>query len=158
TGSKKNYNPQSVSAYNRAEGIAVTNYSTLFNTNSFFDDADIIIFDDAHSSESYIASNWSLRINRFEEKELFLSLVESLKDVLESSQYNHLTENENDRDKNWFDKLPNLSLEKKIDQIIPIIEAHTQNTTLHYSWQNLRNHLHACNMFFSSYDILLRPD
>lgn len=157
TGSKKNYNPQSVSAYNRAEGIAITNYSTLFNTNSFFDDADIIIFDDAHSSESYIASNWSLRINRFEEKELFLSLVESLKDVLDSSQYNHLTENENDRDKNWFDKLPNLSLEKKIEQIMPIIEAHTQNTNLHYSWQNIRNHLHACNMFFSSNEILIRP-
>ncbi|MCY9218759.1 DEAD/DEAH box helicase, partial [Bacillus haynesii] len=83
TGKKDNYDPTSEAAYMTAEAIAVTNYSSIFNTSSFFSDADILIFDDAHSSESYIASNWSLEISRHKNSNLYFSIVNLLKDHLE---------------------------------------------------------------------------
>lgn len=48
-GSRANYLPSIKSEYTNSETIAITTYSGLFNTNSFFNDADLIIFDDAHS-------------------------------------------------------------------------------------------------------------
>ncbi|WP_251700433.1 DEAD/DEAH box helicase family protein [Sporosarcina luteola] len=156
TGSKKSYSQQSISSYMRAETIAVTNYSSLFNTNSFFDDADIIIFDDAHSSESYIANNWSLKISRSEHLGLFSSLVESLKDTLEVSQYNRLT-NDSANEHDWIDKLPNLKFFNKIKDLSPLIESYVSSNNLRFPWQNIRDHLHACNMFLSKNEILIRP-
>jgi hypothetical protein len=38
----------------------VTTYSSLFNTNPFFSNPGVIIVDDAHAAENYIASLWTL--------------------------------------------------------------------------------------------------
>ncbi|PFC40640.1 hypothetical protein CN300_26255 [Bacillus thuringiensis] len=158
TGKIVDYSAESKSAYNRAETIAVTNYSSLFNNNSFFDDADVLIFDDAHSSENYIASHWSLDISRFEHRELYNSLVECLKEELGVTHYNRMT---NDRpmteDSLWHDKLPNIKLIKKIQDIIPVIDAYVADNNLKYAWANIKDNLHACNMFLSWSGILLRP-
>ncbi|MBT2217118.1 DEAD/DEAH box helicase family protein [Virgibacillus dakarensis] len=158
TGKIIDYDPQAKSNYNRAETIAVTNYSSLFNTNTFFKDADILIFDDAHSSESYISKNWSLEISRFENKGLYLSLIESLKDVLELTQYNRMINDEPfSEDKIWSDKLPNIKFSNKIKDIFPIIEEYVSENNMRYSWSNIKNNLHACNMFLSWKEILIRP-
>jgi hypothetical protein len=47
-----------------AQTIAVTTYSALFNSNPFFNKPQVIILDDAHAAENYIASAWSLSIDR----------------------------------------------------------------------------------------------
>ncbi|MEW4101251.1 DEAD/DEAH box helicase family protein [Bacillus sp. FSL M7-0307] len=158
TGKIIDYPADAKSAYNSAEAIAVTNYSSLFNTNSFFSDADILIFDDAHSSENYIASNWSLEISRFDNFELYSSIVECIRGELDITQFNRMT---NDspmaEDEAWFDKLPNIKFYEKIKEIYPIIDAFVEQTKLRYSWANIKNHLHACNMFISWQGILIRP-
>ena len=51
TGQIKNYPPQARAAYENVDRIAVTTYSSLFNTNPFFSNLDIVIVDDAHASE-----------------------------------------------------------------------------------------------------------
>jgi Type III restriction enzyme, res subunit len=158
TGKIIDYPPEARSAYNTAEAIAVTNYSSLFNNNSFFDDADILIFDDAHSSENYIASHWSVDISRFEYPELYRSLVECTKDELGSTNYNRMI---NDtpmaEDSFWSDKLPNVKFLEKIPELIPVLDAHVSNNKLRYSWTNIKDNLHACNMYISWSSILIRP-
>ena len=78
---QSNYAPIKVTEYLRNELIAVTTYSAIFNSNSFFDNADILILDDAHSSENYISSNWTIEISKYgNQSTLFLSLVEYLKE------------------------------------------------------------------------------
>lgn len=158
TGKIVDYPPEARSAYNRAEAIAVTNYSSLFNNNSFFDDADILIFDDAHSSENYIASHWSVEVSRFEYPELYRSLVECLKEELGSTNYNRMI---NDtpmaEDSFWSDKLPNVKFLEKIPELIPIIDAHVTKNNLKYPWANIKDNLHACNMYISWNSILIRP-
>lgn len=67
TGPIKQYAPEAKAAYVGGERVAVTTYNSLFNTNPFFEDPEIIIVDDAHAAENYIASQWTMRINRFEE-------------------------------------------------------------------------------------------
>jgi hypothetical protein len=158
TGRIVDYSPEATSAYNRAETIAVTNYSSLFNNNSFFDGADILIFDDAHSSENYISSHWSLEISRFNNHELYRSLVECLKGELGSTNYNRMI---NDtpmaEDSFWTDKLPSVKFLEKIPELIPVIDAQVANNNLRYPWTNIKDNLHACNMYISWSSILIRP-
>jgi superfamily II DNA or RNA helicase len=87
TGKIVNYAPEAKAAYQNADRVAVTTYSSLFNTNPFFADPEIIIVDDAHASENYIANTWTLRISRFEEKDelLFKAVAGVLKDVLDDT-------------------------------------------------------------------------
>jgi replicative superfamily II helicase len=68
TGRVRDYDPASKAEYRNADRIAVTTYSSLFNTNPFFDDADVVIVDDAHAAEGYIAALWSLRVERAREE------------------------------------------------------------------------------------------
>lgn len=158
TGKRTDYSAEAKSAFNTANSIAVTNYSSLFNNNSFFKDADVIIFDDAHSSENYISSNWSLSISRRANKEMYLALTEAIRNHLESTQYNRMV---NDQpmveDSLWFDKLPNIKFEQVRDDISPIIDSFVVDTNLKYQWANIKNNLHACNMFLSRNEILIRP-
>ena len=65
TGRVMNYTPEAKAAYIGGERVAVTTYSSLFNVNPFFKDPEIIIVDDAHTAENYIASQWTVRISRF---------------------------------------------------------------------------------------------
>jgi replicative superfamily II helicase len=62
TGKKAEYSPTIKAEYTNSETIAITTYSSLFNTNTFFNNADIIILDDAHAAENYIAKYWSISI------------------------------------------------------------------------------------------------
>ena len=62
TGPKKERDPSAWSAFMTGDKIAVTTYSSLFNTAPAFADPDAIILDDAHAAENYVASMWSLEV------------------------------------------------------------------------------------------------
>ncbi|MGA3674363.1 DEAD/DEAH box helicase family protein [Lysinibacillus agricola] len=159
TGRLINYSQSAKAAYDRAEIIAVTNYSSLFIKNTFFKDADIIIFDDAHGAENYIASNWSLEIERDNHEDLFNTIVESIKNELDYTQLSYLKNNGPDRAAiNWIDKFPNLKFLSKKQDLIEIIDARaTQENNLIYAWNNIKEHLNSCNLFLSSGKLLIRP-
>ena len=65
TGRVRHYDHTAKAEYHNADRVAVTTYSSLFNTNPFFDNADVLIVDDAHAAEAYI---WApLRIGELPE-------------------------------------------------------------------------------------------
>lgn len=55
TGSQRNYKPTDTTKYNQGDCIGITTYSSLFNTNPYFNDANVVIVDDAHAAENYVA-------------------------------------------------------------------------------------------------------
>ena len=60
TGKKENYTPVARSAYENVDQVAVTTYSSLFNTNPYFSNPDTIILDDVHAAENYISNLWAV--------------------------------------------------------------------------------------------------
>lgn len=157
-GKQADYDPIKCSDYISGEAIAVTTYSALFNNNSFFSTTDIIILDDAHSSENYIVSNWSLEISRYENKQLYSSLVENLKEVIGISNYIRMTSDYSIPDEAyWCEKVPNIKIWDHIEEIKAIIDANVENTKLQYAWANIRNNIQACNIFINWNTILIRP-
>lgn len=160
TGKVVNYAPISKAEYQNADRIAITTYNALFNTNPFFDNAETIIIDDAHAAENYIGSVWSVRIelHNLEHKALHAAVSSALKPLINISDYARLTGNlESISDAAWVDKLPTPELLNIKDQLIGIIDTHAGELKIRYPWSMIRDHLHACQLYMTSQDILIRP-
>jgi len=160
TGQIKNYPPQARAAYENVDRIAVTTYSSLFNTNPFFSNPDIVIVDDAHASENYIASQWTLRISRFNEDEeaLFKAVAGVLKCVLNETNYQRLTGDwDSIDDVTWVDKVPTPQLAKISAELRATIAANIGDGEQKYRWHMVRDHLKGCQLYVSSSEVLIRP-
>lgn len=159
TGRVSSYLQAAKSEYQNAEAVAVTSYSALFNTNPFFSDPHLIVLDDAHSAENYIASNWSVRIERFKDhKVLFQSLVSLLRQFLSPSDYQKLSgEWNNSWDSSWVDKIPTPHLLSVLPDMVSLLDANVKDTQLQYPWSMLRDHLLGCQVYIGSSEILIRP-
>ncbi len=161
TGKKTDYKPIDKTKYMSAECVAVTTYSSLFNTNPFFDEADVLILDDAHAAESYIAKMWSILVERENDKHasLHAALSTVLRGVMEPANYVRLqgkVESPNDRD--WVDKLPTPVFMGIRDQVIEILDEYSSGISeFSFTWPLIRDHLAACHLYVSAQGILIRP-
>jgi hypothetical protein len=163
TGPKVSYDPTAKAGYQTAKRIAVTTYSALFNSYPFFDSPDIIIADDAHASESYIASMWSVRIDRRnpEHGSLHTALSEGLlKTVLDATNYARLTGqlDESLADVSWVEKVPTPAFAAIANEFAAIVDERVGGVDeLRYPWQLIRDHLDACHVYLTPAEILARP-
>ncbi len=158
TGKITDYPSSNKMAYQSGENIAISSYSALFNTNPFFKDPQVIILDDAHSSENYISSFWSLSIKRHEFRILFDVISSVLRGIISDNDFQKMTgTSENFLDFSWVGKLPIPLFFKIHSELTSILDTHCANTHLIHSWSLLREHLDACNLFYSYNEILIRP-
>ncbi|WP_435579544.1 DEAD/DEAH box helicase [Gilvibacter sp.] len=157
-GSKKEYPKSDKTKYNNAEAIAVTTYSSLFNVNPFFYDPEFIIIDDAHASENYISTNWSLRVVREEHDDLYLNIIEFLSDYIPRNVYiRMLDEGIDPLDKRTIYLVPIYAIHNQLVELGTLISSFIEEYDLRYQWSLLKDNLHACNIFYSWGEILIRP-
>lgn len=160
-GSKQNYPVAAKSDYTTGSKIAVTTYSSLFNVAPFFTNPDVVIIDDAHAAENYIAKMWSLEIPAGDEDHSALHAAISglLRPYLTSQSYARLTgEWKDPSDANWVDKLPSTVLQEIAPQLTAVIDANSDaSDDVTFRWRLLRDHLTACHVYLASREILIRP-
>ncbi len=158
-GKQNKYPRKEFSEYLTSKAIAISTYSALFNINPRFENPDIIIFDDAHSTEGYISSMWSLEINRFKNKEIFSKILSLFEDKLKDSFIRMIKEDSPGiRDKKFVDMIPIPYYWERIDSIQQILEENIEDgSNLFFQWKSLEKNLEACNIFISWYEILIRP-
>ena len=161
TGPKKDYPPSDCSNYTTRAKVAVTTYSSLFNTHPFFDDPETILLDDAHAAENYVAKMWSLEIPRSDETyaSLHAALSGIFREHISGRSYRRLVGDwEDPYDATWVDKLPTEAVTVLEDRLIDIFDTHEDVTKeITFTWQLLRDHLQACHVYLSSREILIRP-
>lgn len=161
TGSKHNYTAAAKSDYTTGNKLAVTNYSSLFNVVPYFTNPDVVIVDDAHAAENYIASMWSLQIPaRDPEYEALHTAVASLlRPYLSSQSHARLTGQwEDSWDSTWVDKLPSPVLQEIAPRLTATLDAHAEGgDDVSFRWRLLRDHLHACHVYLASREIMIRP-
>lgn len=159
--SKKTYAPASSAAYISGEAIAVTTYSSLFNVKPFFSDANTLILDDAHAAEQYVSSVWTLAINRWRSEEYaatFDAVMACLQKALTDETVRRATSSRRTTwDRSWVDLVPAPKLAPLIPELSEILDAECEKTELKYPWSRLTGHLHACQIYISVGEILIRP-
>ena len=159
-GKKSEYDAAAKGEYTNSEAVAVTSYSSLFNTSPYFKDPQLVILDDAHAGENYISAFWSLRVERFRDEHapLFAALIGVLAASLSPVTLQRLTGQWNDRwDKTWVDKIPTPVFHELVPELSAVIEAHVGASELRFAWSTVREHLSACHLFIGSSEILIRP-
>lgn len=105
TGKATAYLPTSKAEYQNAESIAVATYNALFNINPFFDSPQLIVFDDAHASENYIASHWSVNILKADHPRVFDAVVTLLRPKLTAVDHQKLSDPSKELwDTEWVEK------------------------------------------------------
>ena len=157
-GGKKYYDPNAKRSYQTGQTIAVAPYSALFNINPFFDTPQILILDDAHAAENYIASNWSMGINRGEHRHVYLGLLGIVRSALPLEQQHRFSSDERDEHGiPWIEKISTFKLAGAVSQMIAFLDENTAESNLHYPWTLLRGHLEACHIYVSYDEILIRP-
>lgn len=159
TGRVAEYNQAAKARYLQADTIAVTSYSALFNINPFFTGADLIVLDDAHAAQNYIADLWTVRVekNRTSHNPLFKAFVNLLRPLLPAQRYEKMIGEADTWDPPWVDKLPTPEILPLAADLIGILDDYADHLDIRYSWQKIREHVHACHVFVSSTEILIRP-
>lgn len=157
-GRQADYSPASRAAYTSGSTLAVTTYNGLFNANSFFDNAGLAVFDDAHSAENYVASHWSLVVRRVPHRTFFNALAGVLLPLLSPQDQLRLTgESEEPLDASWVDKVPFERILPRVSTLTALIDTHATEKPSKYVWRLLRDHLEQCCVFISTTQILIRP-
>jgi Type III restriction enzyme, res subunit len=149
TGSNKEFNETAKREYQSSEAIAITSYSGLFNTSPYFSNPQVIILDDAHAAENYIASFWTVRVENIKPKHrsLYSALISVLKNAVSHHDYSKMAGNWNSiRDKGWIDKIATPIFYSIIPEIINVFDTYVKELDLRFPWSMLRDHLHACHL------------
>jgi len=162
SGSKHQYHEADKTAFSNCELIGVATYSALFNTNPFFSDVHTLIFDDAHAAENYVSSFWSLEIRRYQNETTFDAIWQTIAPyTTENDQLRYEQGSEGSIDTSFVNKLPTpyllkcrTSLTAAIDSVIRDEESPREYG---YRWSMIRDHLHACQLYYTSTTILIRP-
>lgn len=122
---------------------------------------DVIIIDDAHAAENYIAKMWSLEIPSGDEAhaQLHAAIRGLLKPHLSGQSYARLAGAWKDAsDASWADKLPSPILQEVAEDLTAIIDANADaSKDVSFRWGLLREHLNACHVYLASREILIRP-
>lgn len=160
TGSKREYNPNEFSEYQLAKKVGITNYSSLFNTKPAFEKPDVVIIDDAHAAENYIANMWSVSINPLNSyhKALFDHIAICLKSKIKNLDYVRLSGKGNSQSGiGVIEKLPTPALHEISDELTHVISQYIEDTDQKYAWSLLRGKLLSCHLYYSASGILIRP-
>lgn len=159
TGKIRNYSPESKSSYIDGKRIAVTTYNSLFNTNPFFENPDVIIVDDAHAAENYIAKQWTFQINRSSDNTtLFHAITGVIKSVLSNESYARLSGGLQEiSNYSWVDKIPTGKIMQVATELREAISAHIDDHEQRFAWSMIADHLPACQLYISCSEVMIRP-
>lgn len=158
TGSQKKYDLAQFMAYQQAKSIAITTYSGVFNTNPRINDAELLICDDAHAAHNYVASPWTLEVNRFDHKDLFSALYRAIHKALpENLIYAIESYESNPYAASHVDLVSTIALQAHFGAMRQVLDEFTKDTDLAYSWSEISGHLDACAVYCSGDTIEIRP-
>ena len=151
------YDPNDFNAFEDSSAVAVTTYSALFNTNPRIDSANLLILDDAHASEDFIASLWNVDIHRDDERNLYFDLLDFFKNVIPGSQLWHLKDDSTPHARVECGKIPSPIAQNRVAEFRGFLDSALADSDLRHSWSMIRDHLEACHIFVTWPSISIRP-
>jgi hypothetical protein len=159
-GSHREFNHADVASYRNGGCIAITTYSAVFNSNPFFDDAHVLVLDDAHTVENYVAKNWSLELSSNDKKQrgVFGLLAKVIGTQVSRYDLAMLEDRvKPDISRGWLTLLPIDKVLSIQDEVSEILDEHADDAQIQFVWKLLRSHLSSCNVFLAPGQILIRP-
>jgi len=155
-GPKAKYSDVDLSNFQRGDSIAITNYASIFNIKPGIDDAQVLICDDAHAGENYVADQWSMKIHATgPDAGLFQALLNFFGDLVKA-EIRSVVGNVAARE---VDLIPLPGYSERVAQLQDLLDQHCykNKNDVMWSWMALKGHLSACSVFISPSSFLFRP-
>lgn len=139
--------------YRTGEAVAVTTYSNLFNVNPVLQECDLLVFDDAHGAENYVADNWTVSANAHRNEDLYNSLLAALRPGLTDMQVRSILDRSG---------VPSVELVDRqghpecLNNVVEVLDAASSESRI-FPWTLIRNKLHSCVFLVSPTEITIRP-
>jgi hypothetical protein len=145
--------------FHLGNAVGVSTYSAIFNTNPRIEEPKTIVLDDAHAAEDYIASLWSVSISRRAMGDLYRRCLRLLESKMEEAFVESMLDDDASPDlRARVDMLPHPRFSELAGEIRGLLdEGLDERDDQRYPWSMIRGHLHACSLFVSWQELLLRP-
>ena len=156
-GAQASYLPDDFNAFEDSSAIAVTTYAGIFNTNPKINSANLLILDDSHASEDFIASPWNVEIKRHDERDIYHALLDLFKGAIPYYQFWNFKKDSIPYSIAECTKIPSLVMQNRKSQLHDLLDAAVSDTNQRYSWSMIRGHLDACHIFVTWPSVSIRP-
>lgn len=156
-GSQASYDVNDFNAFEESSAVAVTTYSAIFNTNPKINAANVLILDDAHASEEFIASLWNVDVNREHERDLYFNLLDFFQNVIPGPQMWNLRDNSAPDARAECGKIPSPIVQNRVAELREFLDSALTYSNLRHSWKMIRDNLDACHIFVAWPSISIRP-
>ncbi|OMG07105.1 DEAD/DEAH box helicase [Actinomyces naeslundii] len=155
-GSHNDWPATAHAAYEAADAIAVTTYSSVFNSNPQLAEADLILFDDAHAGEQYVGEAYSIDLNRWKAPTEYLKALDAIAPALDGVFLERLRDPNADpgigNDVRMVVPLRQPGMVTKLDAVLrSFSEPHN------YRYAMIRAGLESCLVYVAYSGILVRP-
>ena len=142
--------------YEAAEAVAIVTYSTVFNSSPKLATADLLVLDDAHAGEQYVAEQYAVDIRRRDQPDAYDQVLTALSPALDGMLVQRL------RDPN-----PDPSAHQQVRLVVPLRQPGVldaldavlaQLPAPHcFRYSMIRGGLPACLVYLSYSGVLIRP-
>ncbi|MCZ2524380.1 DEAD/DEAH box helicase [Streptomyces sp. HB2AG] len=161
-GQSKGWDQVDLTRFQAGGSIAVSTYSHVFNSRPRIDAADVLILDDAHAAEGYVAKPWSLRISRRSHESAYKDVLAALSPALDPLLLPHLrSENPGDQYRTGIYLASPVAVAAQANHVESVIRdavAHRKvSEDVTYAWKFLETHVADCMVYVSYREILIRP-
>ncbi|MBS1691175.1 MAG: DEAD/DEAH box helicase [Actinobacteria bacterium] len=154
-GSHRRWSVTDESDVDGGEAIAITTYSSIFNSSPKLPVPRLVVFDDAHAGEQFVGEHYSVSIRRYEDEPAYLAVLDALRPFLTGLQIQRLQ------------GPPDPGAHHQVRLILPAVDpaaAATLDTTLaglgddyKFAFAMIRSGLAACCVYVSYGGIQIRP-
>lgn len=155
-GSHRDWATADVARYDGARTVAVTTYSSIFNSNPAITHPGAILFDDAHAAEQYVAGAWSVAVSRHKDPDLYQRLLGAIGGELSGIHLQRLQSTEPDTaTRNDVRLLAPGALRRRAERVDLVLGA--EQGRVKYRYSMIRSNLERCLLYFGWEGILVRP-
>ena len=156
-GSHRDWPEEHHASFVATDRIAITTYSSIFNISPKLEVPELIVFDDAHSGEQYVAGAYSIEVVREDDEDRYRQVLKVLAYGLDGIHVQRL-ENEH----------PDLAAHGQVRLVIPAQETYIVQQLDRvlfqvlegdqaYRFSMVRAGLASCQVYISHARILVRP-
>jgi len=157
-GGARNWDSGDEARFNAGEAMALTTYSTVFNSNPILNTAQTLIFDDAHAAESFVAGAWSLSIRRDEDASLYRAAVDTVGQGLEDAFRHELEGNIPEWGEYSVRLIPSTITRRVAPSLLALLEERVPaGDRKRYALSMLKDHIDRCFIYTSWAELLIRP-
>jgi hypothetical protein len=158
----RTWNAADRTRYDRAGAIAVSVYSHVFNSNPALDNAQLLLLDDAHAAESYVAGPWKLEVGRAKHESAYMDILSALVDALDPLVMDRLRTSTPDgkyaSTVYLASPLGVAAAAKQLDQVLAAaVDGRKVADKARYAWRFLQGRIDRCMIYVSYGQLLIRP-